>query len=66
MDREALRDRLLKDTDKLQKLILRIDGQLASEKFLNGAPPHIVEQLRSKRAEYLAQIKKNRDTLDGL
>jgi valyl-tRNA synthetase len=66
VDRDALRDRLLKDTDKLQKLILKIDGQLGSEKFLNGAPAHIVEELRSKRADYIAQIQKNRDTLDGL
>jgi valyl-tRNA synthetase len=66
VDREALRDRLLKDTDKLQKLILKIDGQLGSEKFLNGAPPHIVEELRSKRADYIAQVQKNRDTLHGL
>jgi hypothetical protein len=47
-------------------LILKIDGQLGSEKFLNGAPPHIVEELRSKRADYIAQVQKNRDTLDGL
>jgi valyl-tRNA synthetase len=66
VDREALRDRLVKDTDKLQKLILKIDGQLASEKFLNGAPPHIVEELRIKRADYLAQVQKNHDTLNGL
>jgi len=66
VDREALRDRLVKDTDKLQKLILKIDGQLASEKFLNGAPPHIVEELRTKRADYIAQVQKNHDTLNGL
>ncbi|HTW67568.1 MAG TPA: valine--tRNA ligase [Bryobacteraceae bacterium] len=66
VDHGALRDRLLKDTDKLEKLILKIDGQLSSEKFLNGAPPHIVQELRSKRADYIAQLQKNRDTLDGL
>jgi valyl-tRNA synthetase len=66
VDREALRERLLKDTDKLQKLILKIDGQLGSEKFLNGAPSHIIEELRSKRADYILQVQKNRDTLDGL
>ena len=66
VDREALRERLTKENDKLQKLILKIDGQLSSEKFLNGAPPHIVEELRSKRAEYIATTQNNRDTLDGL
>ena len=43
MDHEALRERLLKETDKLQKLILKTTGQLGNEKFLNGAPPHIVD-----------------------
>jgi valyl-tRNA synthetase len=66
VDREALRERLTKENDKLQKLILKIDGQLGSDKFLNGAPPHIVEELRSKRTEYIATIQNNRDTLDGL
>src|SRR5208282_3782507 len=66
VDREALRQRLLKENDKLQKLLINIDRQLESEKFLNGAPPHVVDDLRAKRAEYADQIKKNRDTLDGL
>ena len=66
VDRDALRQRLLKEDDKLQKLVINIDRQLANEKFLSNAPPQIVEELRSKRTEYLAQIQKNRDTLDGL
>ncbi len=52
VDQEALRQRLNKETDKLAKLVVSIDGQLTSEKFLNGAPPHVVESLRAKRAEY--------------
>ncbi len=66
VDHEALRQRLTKENDKLQKLVVNIDRQLESEKFLNGAPPHVVESLRAKRAEYVAQIKKNRDMLDQL
>jgi valyl-tRNA synthetase len=66
VDRAALRDRLLKENDKLEKLVINIDRQFANEKFLSNAPAHIVEELRTKRAEYLAQIEKNRDTLDGL
>jgi valyl-tRNA synthetase len=66
VDRDALRQRLLKENDKLQKNVDNTDRQLASEKFLSNAPPHIIEELRTKRAEYLAQIRKNRDTLDGL
>jgi valyl-tRNA synthetase len=66
VDRDALRERLLKENNKLQKLVQSSERQLEDEKFLSGAPPHIVESLRAKRAEYLDQIKKNRDTLDGL
>jgi valyl-tRNA synthetase len=66
VDREALRERLLKENDKLEKLVINIDRQLANEKFLSNAPAHIVEELRTKRAEYLAQVKKNSDTLEGL
>jgi valyl-tRNA synthetase len=60
VDREVQRQRLAKETDKLEKLVVNIDRQLESEKFLNGAPPHVVEELRGKRAGYIAQIEKNR------
>ena len=60
VDHEVQRQRLAKETDKLEKIIVNIDRQLESEKFLNGAPPHVVEDLRGKRAGYLAQIEKNR------
>jgi valyl-tRNA synthetase len=66
VDREVQRQRLTKESDKLQKLVVNIDRQLESEKFLNGAPAHVVESLRTKRAEYIAQIEKNRDGLDRL
>jgi valyl-tRNA synthetase len=66
VDHDALRERLVKENAKLEKLVLNIDRQLENEKFLNSAPPHIVESLREKRAEYVATIRKNRDTLDGL
>jgi valyl-tRNA synthetase len=60
VDHQVQRDRLTKESDKLQNLVANIDRQLASEKFLNGAPPHVVESLRVKRSEYIAQIEKNR------
>ncbi|HEX5228537.1 MAG TPA: class I tRNA ligase family protein, partial [Bryobacteraceae bacterium] len=66
VDRAALTERLAKENDKLDKLVINIDRQLSNEKFLANAPAHIVDELRTKRAEYVAQVKKNRDTLDGL
>ena len=66
VDRDAQRKRLTKETDQLEKLVANIDRQLASEKFLGGAPAHVVESLRVKRAEYVAQIEKNRSALANL
>ncbi len=66
VDREAMRQRLLKENDKLHKVVLSTNAQLENEKFLSSAPQHIAESLRAKRAEYVAQIKKNSDTLDSL
>jgi valyl-tRNA synthetase len=57
------RQRLEKETGKLAKLVLNIDRQLENEKFLSGAPLHVVESLRAKRTEYIAQMEKNRAAL---
>jgi valyl-tRNA synthetase len=66
VDTGALRQRLLKEIDKLETLVASSDRQLANEKFITGAPASVVESMRAKRAEYVAQIQKNRDTLDQL
>jgi valyl-tRNA synthetase len=66
IDREALRQRFAKENEKLEKVIVSTNTQLENEKFLSSAPAHIVESMRAKLAEYRAQVKKNRDTLDGL
>jgi valyl-tRNA synthetase len=66
VDHDVQRQRLTKESDKLQRLVINIDRQLANEEFLNGAPPHVVESLRAKRSEYMAQIEKNRAALAQL
>ncbi len=66
VDTDALRQRLSKEIGVLEKLVVSSDRQLSNDKFLNGAPAQVVESLRTKRAEYVAQIKKNRDMLDQL
>ena len=50
----------------LEKLVASSDRQLANEAFVSRAPEQVVESMRSNRAEYIAQIKKNRDMLDQL
>jgi valyl-tRNA synthetase len=66
VDRGALRQRLAKENEKLQKNLDSIDRQLEDQASLSKKPAHVVEQLRLKRTEYLSQLQKNRDTLDGL
>ena len=57
-DAEVQRRRDAKEADQLNKLIANIDRQLDNEKFRAGAPAHVVESLRSKRAEYAARLEK--------
>ncbi|HXA66369.1 MAG TPA: valine--tRNA ligase [Bryobacteraceae bacterium] len=59
VDSGAQRGRLTKEIEQLEKLIANIDRQLNNEKFLNGAPVHVVDSLRTKRAEYVAQLEKS-------
>jgi len=66
VDHEGQRTRLAKEIDQLEKLIHDKDAQLSNEKFVNGAPPQVVESLRAKRAEYLAQLEKSRVALSDL
>jgi len=66
VDHDLLRQRLTKEIAKLEKIVLNLDRQLENEEFINGAPPQVVASMRAKRAEYVAQIKNNRDTLNGL
>ena len=66
VDSEGQRVRLRKEVAELDKLILAKDRQLADEKFLTGAPAHVVDSLRVKRAEYVAQRDKSAAALNDL
>ncbi|HEX4593774.1 MAG TPA: valine--tRNA ligase, partial [Bryobacteraceae bacterium] len=66
VDSEAQRARLVKEIDQLQKLIVDKDRQLANDKFLSSAPSHVVDSLRAKRGEYVAQLEKSRAVLNDL
>jgi valyl-tRNA synthetase len=63
---DALRQRLLKDNQQLEKNIANSDRQLSDEKFMSKAPAHVIEDLRRKKGEYEAQLAKNKAALDGL
>jgi valyl-tRNA synthetase len=63
MDIPVDRDRIEKENDQLEKLIAEKDRQLSSESFLRRAPEHIVAEIRQKKAQYEAQLSKNRAAL---
>jgi valyl-tRNA synthetase len=66
LDTKAQRARLEKEIQQHEKLIADKDRQLSNERFMQGAPPHVIEGLKTKRAEYQAQLEKNRAELDTL
>jgi valyl-tRNA synthetase len=66
VDAEGQRRRLRKEIDELEKLIRDKDRQLSNDKFLVGAPVHVVDSLRAKRAEYVAQRDKSQAALSDL
>ncbi len=66
VDSGAQRGRLAKEIEQLEKLIIDKDRQLANDKFLSSAPAHVVDSLRAKRAEYVAQLEKSRAVLNDL
>jgi valyl-tRNA synthetase len=66
VDSEAQRGRLAKEIEQLEKLIVDKDRQLANDKFLSSAPAHVVDSLRAKRGEYVAQLEKSRAVLNDL
>jgi valyl-tRNA synthetase len=63
---EALRKRLDKEIQQLRKNIDSLKRQLGDDKFLAGAPAHVVEGMRGKLAEYEAQLVKSQESLDAL
>ena len=55
----AQRKRLEKEKEQLEKNIANSKRQLGDETFLSRAPAHVVESIRTKLAEYEAQLAKS-------
>jgi len=66
VDVSALRGKLEKENLNLTKLIGNLNRQLGDEKFLQGAPPPVIDGLRQKLADYSAQLRKNEEALGAL
>ncbi|MBN9659700.1 MAG: valine--tRNA ligase [Acidobacteria bacterium] len=63
---DAVRGRLVKEIDQLQKVIQNSQKQLGSEAFVAKAPAHVIDGIRSKLAEYEAQLAKSQAALADL
>jgi valyl-tRNA synthetase len=59
IDKDAELARLGKEITKRDNELVRLDGRLADDKFVNGAPPAVIEKERAR----LAQLKQELDTL---
>jgi valyl-tRNA synthetase len=60
---DAQRRRLEKEQEQLEKNIASSTRQLSGEKFLGRAPAQVVETMRTKLAEYEAQLARIRALL---
>jgi valyl-tRNA synthetase len=56
-------ERLRKDNLQLEKVILSSKSQLGNEAFVSKAPAKVIDGMRTKLAEYEAQLAKNKAAL---
>jgi len=56
---EAHRKRLEKEREQLERNIANSERQLNDQVFLSKAPPHVIDSIRKKLADYQEQLKKN-------
>ena len=63
---EAMRKRLAKEIEQLDKNIANSRRQLTDDTFLGRAPDHVVASIRAKLADYEAQLDKSRQALEAL
>jgi valyl-tRNA synthetase len=57
------RARLEKENEGLEKQIVNLDRQFGNEQFMSKAPEKVIASMRQKKAEYEAQLAKNRAAL---
>ena len=65
-DLKTLRTRLEKEIEQLTKAAANSERQLSNEEFMKKAPEKVVTGIRTKLAEYQAQLAKSRATLEAL
>jgi valyl-tRNA synthetase len=63
---DAQRRRLEKENEQLGKNIGSLEKQLSDEASLSRKPDHVVASMRAKKADYEAQLTKNKAALAAL
>ncbi len=63
---EALRESLAREVNQLERLVINSRRQLSDNQFVSRAPAHVVDSIRTKLADYEAQLDKSRAALAGL
>jgi valyl-tRNA synthetase len=65
-DIQTLVARVKKEIEQLEKLVANSNRQLGNEEFMRKAPEHVVANIRTKLADYEAQLAKSRATVEAL
>jgi valyl-tRNA synthetase len=60
---DAMKLRLQKEVEQLTKVVENTRRQLGNEKFTAKAPAHVIEEMRTKLADYETQIERSRAAL---
>jgi valyl-tRNA synthetase len=66
MDVEKERETILKDLEYHRGFLATVEKKLSNEKFVNSAPPQVIEMERKKKADAEAKIRSYELALQGL
>ena len=66
IDLKAEMERLEKAISKLEGEVKKIDAKLGNEKFLAGAPEHVVEEQRERKEDAESTISRLSDAVKRL
>jgi len=58
--------RLVKELDKYNQEVKRVQGKLSNERFVANAPEEVVAQERSKEADYLEKKQQVQERIEQL
>ena len=66
VDKEKEREQILKDIEYQKGFLVSVDKKLSNEKFVNSAPPQVIEIERKKKADAEVKIKSLEESLRSL